>query len=468
MGLKRSSVIFHTYILKNIIVLLLLLMFIAINISFGIEAEVNLSPGTCILRLQEIAQLGLNSGEVYLQCEGKKVQFFLNLLFVQISVLVLIFICSCVSIIWALLFRNISRLLQKIEKYHVDWDVEMEEKTSGRDFLFLFDMLAHTSGIESTLRVLTHADETFRRICLPKLRNDTTHIRVEEDKVKVIWSPASLENWLEHNSHKGIEVDSYDVTIYPAESINNSVTKTQADKEEGLYSAWFCDLQGGKTEYVITIATVIGKSRMKGERIVTTLLPYGPERPRAGIVKSVQTDEIEISWEPPKGGFTKYVMCVDPNVNTTNYQVTNTIRLQNGIMNPKFYFNNEFQASVEMLTTINKDYTERDLSSLITEYKITGLFPGEIYGIELKTKTGSRFTRKPILETIMTKPEKVSSFSVSKISTTAALVSWVAPEGHKKLRAFNMMILSHDLKLRVRLAATLLSGSLIYFIWFLA
>ena len=447
MGLKRSSVIFHTYILKNILVLLLLLMFIAINVTFGLEAEVNLSPGTCILRLQEIPQLGLKSGEVYLQCEGKKVQFFLNLLFVQILVLVLIFICSCVSIIWALLFRNISVLLQKIEKYHVDWDVEIE-KTTGRDFLFLFDMLAHTSGIESTLRVLTHADETFRRICLPKLRNDSTHIRVEEDKVKVIWSPASLENWLQHNSHKGIEVDSYDVTIYPAESVNNSVTKTQADKEDGVYSAWFCDLQGGKTEYVITIATVIGKSRMKGERIVTTLLPYGPEKPRAGIVKSLQTDEIEITWEPPKGGFTKYVMCVDPTVNTTNYQVTNTIRLQNGILNPRFY--NGFQASVEMLTTINKDYTERDLSSLITEYKITGLFPGEIYGIELKTKTGSRLTRKPILETIMTKPEKVSSFSVSKISTTAALVSWVAPEGHKKLRAFNLLILSHDQKLRVR------------------
>jgi hypothetical protein len=39
-------------------------------------------------------------------------------------------------------------------------------------------------------------------------------------------------------------------------------------------------LQGGKTEYIVTIACVIGRSRMKGERIVTTLLPYGPEKPR--------------------------------------------------------------------------------------------------------------------------------------------------------------------------------------------
>ena len=47
---------------------------------------------------------------------------------------------------------------------------------------------------------------------------------------------------------------------------------------------------------------------MPGERIVTTLLPYGPEKPRAGIVKTVLTDAVEISWEPPKGGFTKYVL----------------------------------------------------------------------------------------------------------------------------------------------------------------
>ena len=194
---------------------------------------------------------------------------------------------------------------------------------------------------------------------------------------------------------------------------------------------------------------------MKGERIVTTLLPYGPEKPRSGIVKSVHTDEIEISWEPPKGGFTKYVMCVDPNVNTTKYDVTNTIRLQNGIMNPNFYVNSAFPGSIEMLTTINKDYTERDLSNLLTDYKITGLYPGEIYGIELKTKTGSRFTRKPIYETVMTKPEKVTSFSVSSITSSGALVSWLAPGGHKKLKAFNLLILSHDQKLRVGTALSI-------------
>ena len=58
-----------------------------------------------------------------------------------------------------------------------------------------------------------------------------------------------------------------------------------------------------------------------GERIVTTLLPYGPEKPRAGIVKTVLTDAVEISWEPPKGGFTKYVLGVDPQVGFFNIDI---------------------------------------------------------------------------------------------------------------------------------------------------
>ena len=264
-GLKRSSIIFTMYVIKNIAEVVLLLTFIPYNITRGLEAEVNLQPATCVLPAAAVPELSIREAEIYLQCEGKKIQFFLNLLYVQITVLGAVFVCSCASIVWVAFFRNVSGLLKRIEKFNVDWDIELE-KSQGKDFLFLFDMLAHTSGIESTLRVLTHADETFKKICLPKLSNDSAFIKVEEDKVKVVWNPASLENWLESNAHKGIEVDSYDVTIYPAESVNNSVTKHKKDKDSGgMYGAWFFDLQGGKTEYVITIATVIGKSRMKGK-----------------------------------------------------------------------------------------------------------------------------------------------------------------------------------------------------------
>ena len=145
---------------------------------------------------------------------------------------------------------------------------------------------------------------------------------MEEDKLRVVWDAAPLELWLKDHNHNGIQIDSYDITIFPAETSNHSKTllPSQKDARTGRYTAWFYDLQGGKTEYVITIACVIGKSRMKGERIVTTLLPYGPEKPRAGILKSSTTDEVEIAWEPPKGGFTKYKLSVDPSVKSMNKQ----------------------------------------------------------------------------------------------------------------------------------------------------
>ena len=141
------------------------------------------------------------------------------------------------------------------------------------------------------------------------------------------------------HSHKGIQVDSYDVTIFPAETVNNSKTllPTAKDEKTGMYTAWFFDLQGRKTEYAITIACVIGKSRMKGERIVTTLLPYGPEKPRGGVLKSTTTDMVEITWDPPKGGFTKYVLCVDPTVSTTLAPPKSSYNtIQKGILAPRF------------------------------------------------------------------------------------------------------------------------------------
>ena len=68
-----------------------------------------------------------------------------------------------------------------------------------------------------------------------------------------------------------------------------------------IYSTWFYDLDGGRTEYVITIACIVGRSRMKGAKIVTNLIPYGPEKPRSGMVKKGENNpginQIEIFWD---------------------------------------------------------------------------------------------------------------------------------------------------------------------------
>ena len=168
MGLKRSSIIHHMYIGKNVLEICLLLFFIPFNFAFGVEAEINLTPSKCVINIGEVPEMNLEAGQVFFQCEGKKVNFFLWLLYVQIATMILVVLCSSGSLVWCLYLRSVSKLLTKIERDHPDWDIVLEE-TQGEDFLFLFDLLSHTSGIESTLRVLTHADDTFRKICLPKV-----------------------------------------------------------------------------------------------------------------------------------------------------------------------------------------------------------------------------------------------------------------------------------------------------------
>ena len=140
---------------------------------------------------------------------------------------------------------------------------------------------------------------------------------------------------------------------------------------------------------------------MKGEQVVTMLLPYGPERPRGGLVKSVSKEEVEICWEAPKGGFTKYVLCVDP-------ELTSSGARSEGREMTKFYCNTEGHiGSYISFDKIVQDYTERELSNMITNYKVSGLKPGETYGVVLKTMSGGRYTRRPLSETLLTQPSQV-------------------------------------------------------------
>ena len=175
---------------------------------------------------------------------------------------------------------------------------QLVNEDDGRDFLFLFDLLAHTCGIESTLRVLTHSENQFYDIFKPNL-HPTQHLNVEEDRLGVSWYPSDVERWSkDHNDkltaevRKLIHIESYEVTIFPAERFNNTQSvgvalgsRLVGSKEEiaplvggsnDPYTCTFHDLNGGKTEYVVTIACMIGKSRMKGAKVVTNLVPYGP------------------------------------------------------------------------------------------------------------------------------------------------------------------------------------------------
>jgi len=74
MSLKRSSIIHTMYIIKNILEIMMLLVFIPFNVFCGLETEKNLEPTECIIDVGKAPELGLETqGHLIFRCNGKKV-----------------------------------------------------------------------------------------------------------------------------------------------------------------------------------------------------------------------------------------------------------------------------------------------------------------------------------------------------------------------------------------------------------
>ena len=227
--LKRSSFIHHIYLLKNVLEIALVLLYTPINVNYALK-QFDLD-GLCQINIQRLPGLIDQPGIVHFQCQGKKMHFFNLALWAHIVLCALHAILSLFAILWCLYFRPVTNLLNTIESMRKEGSENakrLKDTNTGEDFLFLFDLLAHSCGLESTLRVLTHSDQTFYDICKPNI-DVTEKLELEEDKLKVIFGPADIERWLQSGvkaskSQRSIFIDSYEVTIFPAESVNHTHT----------------------------------------------------------------------------------------------------------------------------------------------------------------------------------------------------------------------------------------------------
>ena len=464
-SLKRGSVIHHVYLAKNFAEIILVCIFLPLNLSYAIDAEQSSGGHNCTLAIHAVPEMAFDRGEVIFQCRAKKLTFFVTLLFIQSLLLLMHCLLSVGAIIWCFKFRAVSNLLKKIEAMRSAWETDLtNEDGGGMDFLFLFDLLAHNCGLESTLRVLTHSDDNFHEICRP---NAPKIVVREEDKLKISWRPADIERWMRDQGRvvprgqKPINLESYEVTIFPTETSKN--TDTLPAKKTGYehgdeaedYSSWFYDLEGGKTEYVITIACVIGKSRMKGEKVVTNLVPYGPERPKNGILEKSGTNQLDLFWDPPKGEFTKYTLSIDKLVFATKERGESKSGSamplpRNQSSTPAFFtlLSEDTLVSDDLGSALNiAELSKRrieNLSSKLTRYTVMGLDPGESYSVELGTKTGNVSTRQAILEHLMTRPKPVEGLFPSDLTPDSCSIHWLPLKGHSCLKGFQVEVKSGD------------------------
>ena len=204
-SLKQSSFIYTVYLLKNYVeIILVVSVYLPTNIWFALNNQFN-KFAQCNISIAEFPGVVDVQGTSHFQCHGKKEEFFKLALYIHIILIALYGICSVGSIVWCSYFRSFTKLLKYIER-KIKHDKESEDifrkgngTSNGKDFLFLFDLLSHSCGIEMTLRVLTHSDDQFYEIFKPNLDKDT-QLKLEEDKVKIEWHPAIAEKCLHHES----------------------------------------------------------------------------------------------------------------------------------------------------------------------------------------------------------------------------------------------------------------------------
>ena len=74
-------------------------------------------------------------------------------------------------------------------------------------------------------------------------------------------------------------------------------------------------LKGGQTSYVITIACIIGKTRLKGTKLMTKLRPRPPKKPaRGAFVNTGESRDLVLEWAPPLCKFDCYVLSITSNI----------------------------------------------------------------------------------------------------------------------------------------------------------
>ncbi|TRY63902.1 hypothetical protein TCAL_14320 [Tigriopus californicus] len=437
-SLQESSTIHHVYIGKNLFKIVLVAGLVALNASHGllhIEDQV-----LCEVSVNDIPKIHLQQGTLHFQCRGQRVEFLFICLWSQVFLLLLHGVLSLIALLWSVEFRPVAKLLSKIDQDRQSLNQPQIVRSSGEDFLFLFDFLAHSYDLESTLRVLTHSDEVFHAICKPNLLLEHD-VHVEEDKVEIKWREAEIDHWLKNRKKssswmRNVTIDSYEVTIFPAETVNHS--QTISSNTGSIYAACFRDLSGGKTEYVITIACKVGSSRMKGEKVVTHLAPRGPEKPRNGMLKDHGPTHVDIQWVPPKGDFTKYVLLVDRisvDVSPIRNAPDNPVVLRDASASSE-------RTIIDDVTQVN--HFEYYLSSKLCEYCIHGLKPSECYRIQLGTKTGRVLTRQFIRDDVITQPNEVPGLEILQIGHHSCLVQWNPLESSPILKGYQVEVLTHD------------------------
>jgi len=309
-SLKRSSLLFFVYIIQNSLQSVFAIAFLGLNCFYANQLYGHETDhGTCQLDVDNamsdhewLDPLKIHTRKANLQCQQKRLDFFVMLIIVNCVFLCIFILCNMVSLFWIALpsmgrggrISNIFRRLRIENKDLIKYE--------GRDFLLLFDLYSHTHGLSSSLRILSHCSPTFADICKPDIDSDLDLVKTEHS-LKITWRRSVLQNFSEEKNASlitkyKVSVASSDQGEFPEGILEEDVLLT----DQKTMCAMFSNLNGGDTFYTITLAPVINSSRLKGKRMKTKLLPSPPKNLSVEFLNnSSGLLNLHASWSPPEG-----------------------------------------------------------------------------------------------------------------------------------------------------------------------
>ena len=160
-ALRGSSLFYYLYVIKNALEIIFAILFIIFNSVWGLQSDDDV--GHC--------DITMGQSVVTMQCRQKRFDFYITILWAFIILLSIHTLTSVCSLIWSIEFFGLRRITSIINSLKKEDKGLIESR--GSDFLFLFDLVAHSCGQPSTLRVLSYTAPTFAELCQPTLKKES-------------------------------------------------------------------------------------------------------------------------------------------------------------------------------------------------------------------------------------------------------------------------------------------------------
>lgn len=279
-SLKKSSLLFTVYIIHNTLQVICAVGFFILNAYYANQLYGHETDhGTCQLPIDDFKSdhkwldpLIIHTRKANLQCQQKRLDFFVMIIIVNCVFLCIFMCCALTSVLWIALSKvsskgRVSNIFRRMQLQSKDL-----QKDEGRDFLFLFDLLSHTQGLPATLRILSHCSPTFAEMCEPDIDPAIGLVKTEHT-LQICWRRSRLQNFTQEENED--LVTKYNVSLasdkdeFPGGILEEEIL-VKGDNE--VMSIKFLELKGADTLYTVTVSPVINSSRLKGKRMKTKLV----------------------------------------------------------------------------------------------------------------------------------------------------------------------------------------------------